>query len=412
VEKPMTALEWERLPPDGKDRRDRGVSGLFHTHHPTGKRSASLHYRLDGKQTKDTLHYRGTDAGEKLRNSRADARGMLCEVADGIDPRAARKVAPSLPKPALDRVEAVVARFIAQHVRRNLKPGTAREVERILTKELSPWHGRRLSAITKADVHALLDSIIERGGENSKGRAAGLTLDWARGMGAWAVERGLIDHNPFAGVKPPMSQVSRDRVLSDDELRQIWQAAGTLEWPYAAFVKLLILTGARRTEVAAMTWREVDLDEKLWILPKERAKNGVELRLPLAGPAIEILQGLPRISGPGHILTFSGRGPITGFDRAKKRIDTLLLPDTTHWVFHDVRRSVASGMARLGVNLPVIEKVLNHVGGSFGGVAGIYQRHSFAAEMRQAVDTWARHIDGLVSGKISETNVVSLRSGG
>lgn len=390
----MTALEWERLAPDGKDRRDRGVTGLYHTHHPTGKRSASLHYRLDGKQTKDTLHYRGTDSGEKLRNSRADAREALCKVADGIDPRAARKSALPSPPPALDRVEAVVARFIAQHVRRNLKPGTAKETERILTKELSPWTGRRLSEIAKADVHALLDSIVERGGENSKGRAAGLTLDWSRGMGVWALERGLIDHNPFAGIKPPMAQKSRDRVLSDEELRRVWLAAGALERPYAAFVKLLILTGARRTEVAAMTWREINLDEKLWILPKERTKNGVEHRLPLADLAVDILQGL-RISGTGHVLTFSGRGPITGFAIIKRRIDALLPPDTPHWVLHDLRRSTATGMARLGVNLPVIEKVLNHVGGSFGGVAGVYQRHSFAAEMRQAVDTWARHIETL-----------------
>jgi integrase len=172
-----------------------------------------------------------------------------------------------------------------------LKAGTAQEVERILNKEIvGPWRGRRLSQKGRADIHELLDNIVGRGSPVSANR----TLAWLRRMCSWAIERGLMEVNPCTGVKAPAAETARDRViLSDIELKNVWQAADGLEQPYGAFIKLLILTGARRNEVAEMRWQEIDLAAKLWTLPKERSKNEREHTVPLSDSAVEILKSLP-----------------------------------------------------------------------------------------------------------------------
>ena len=155
---------------------------------------------------------------------------------------------------------------------------------------------------------------------------------------------------------------------------------------------LLILTGQRRNEVAALTWRELDLDAKLWTLPAARAKNGIEHQIPLSHSAVEILRTCPRIVNSDFVFSVNGRNPMRAFYLTKRRIDALMPAETAPWVMHDVRRTVASGMAKLGINLPVIEKLLNHVSGSFAGIVGVYQRHSFADEKRAAMDAWAQHV--------------------
>ena len=183
-----------------------------------------------------------------------------------------------------------------------------------------------------------------------------------------------------------------------DELKAVWEAADALEPVYSGFIKLLVLTGQRRAEVAGMTWREVDLAAQLWTLPAARAKNNREHTVPLPDLAAEILRALPRIDDSDLVLTLTGTRPVSAFRNIKCRLDAVMPPDTSSWVLHDIRRTVASGMARLGVNRPVIEKLLNHVSGSFAGIVGVYQRHSFADEKRAAMAAWARHVEQLVSG--------------
>ena len=192
----------------------------------------------------------------------------------------------------------------------------------------------------------------------------------------------------------------------DAELRNIWLAADKLGGPFAALVKLLMLTGQRRDEVARMTWSEVDLDARLWTLPKERSKNGQPHDIPLSEPAVAILESLPRI-GDTFVLTTDGKTAASNYSANKRRLDALLPADMPPWWLHDLRRTAASGMARLGINLPVIEKVLNHSSGSFGGIVGVYQRHNFSDEKRHALERWGAHVADLVSGRRSQ-NVVTL----
>jgi len=216
------------------------------------------------------------------------------------------------------------------------------------------------------------------------------------------MERYRVDGNPCSGVKPPAKEKSRDRVLTDDELKAVWKAADELAWPFGRIVQLLILTGQRREEVAGTTWGEFNLETRVWKLPRGRVKNDAGHDVPLSVAAIELIKGLPRLRGCDLVFSTTGESAVSGFSKAKDKLDKKA--DVRNWRIHDLRRTVASGMARLGVNLPVIEKVLNHSSGSFAGIVGVYQRHSFADEKRQALEAWARFVTNLVEGK--PTNIV------
>jgi integrase len=394
--KALTVKQIENLMP-GESRRevpDGLLPGLYFVLQPSGKASWACRYRANGKPRKLTL---GAYPAIDLKTARELARGALSKVAGGADPGVDKKAAKAAARvPVNDMVEAVATRFILQHAKRNMRARTAKEAERILQKEIvGPWRGRRLTQITRGDIHAVLDSIVERGSPIQANRA----LAMFRTMCRWAIERGLIDANPCTGIRAPAAETARDRILSDDELKAVWRASEALDQPYREFVQLVILSGQRRSEVAEMRWSEIDLDARLWTLPKERAKNGCQHEIPLSDSAVEILRGLPRIAESDFVFTISGRRPICGFSPVKRRLDALLPPDMPPWVFHDLRRTVASGMARLGINLPVIEKLLNHTSGSFAGIVGIYQRHSFADEKRAAMGVWANFVSAVVSGE-------------
>jgi integrase len=191
-------------------------------------------------------------------------------------------------------------------------------------------------------------------------------------------------------------------------------------------VQALILTLQRRDEVADMRRSELRLNDRLWVIPKERVKNGQEHEVPLSDAALQLFAKRPKIGKAGLLFTVTGETPVSGFSRAKDRLDVEILklqkadaiergdnPDEVepipHWTLHDLRRTGASGMARLGINLPVIEKILNHSSGSFRGVVGVYQRHSFADEKRKALDAWANFVTSTVTDA-DPTNILQMRN--
>jgi len=260
-----------------------------------------------------------------------------------------------------------------------------------------------------------LDAVIDRGG----GLSANRVLAVVRKLFAWAMQRGVITASPAAGVKPPLAEQSRDRILTDDETRWLWLACDKAGYPFGSMAKLLLLTGQRRNEVAGMTWAELDLDKALWRIPAGRTKNDEAHEVPLSDAALAVIASLPRIkSDKGYLFTTNGETHVSGYSRAKAVIEHAMLEiargergqdiEIPRWTFHDLRRTAVSGMARLGISLPAIEKVVNHSSGSFAGIVGVYQRHSFADEKRNALQGWAKFVLSLVEGR--PANVVPLRA--
>jgi integrase len=384
----LTVKNVEAMRP-GADRReipDGHMPGLYLIVQPSGARSWAVRYRHHSQSRKHTL---GSYPAIDLKAARALAGKALRVVAEGRDPGREKLLA--------DSVDRIVEEFLERHVRRSNRPRTAQETERLLRQHVLPrWRSRMVHEITRRDVLDILDRVVDGGARI----AANRVLAAVRKFFNWCVARDVLAASPCAGVKPPTAEHARDRVLSDDELRLVWQAADKLGGTFGPLVKLLALTGQRRDEVARMRWDELDLDARLLTLPPARTKNNQPHEVPLSKAALAVLQNVPRTAGSPFVFTTNGgASPASGYSKGKRRLDALLSADMPAWRLHDLRRSCASGLARLGINLPVIEKVLNHSSGSFAGIVGVYQKHSFADEKRHALQMWGDFLTALVESK-------------
>ena len=372
--------------PDGHTR------GLFYVLQPSGSASWAYRYRFAGKTKKLTP---GPYPALDLKASRQMASEAAQTLARGDDPAAAKQVAKltarAAAEPDRDLIEIVVETFI----------------ERYAKKQTAQRRGARRNAFSIANRRALartapLDGQAGRRsrtvGQDSRSRRAdcrGSDLAALRRMCSWAVERGLVEANPCDKVRAPSAETSRDRVLTDDEIRAAWAAFEGVGWPFGPLTQLLLLTGARLREVGEARWSEIDLAAKTWTIPKERAKNGARrspsLRDGLAGFG-RIAPDRSRTLAGG--LYFQGKWPFRhiGFLARKGSLRQGDSGDggapMPHWTMHDLRRTGASGMAGLGIAPHVVEAVLNHKGGSIKGVAAVYNRYSYATEKRAALDAW------------------------
>jgi integrase len=365
------------------------MPSLYLVVQPSGTKSWAVRYRHNGATRKFTL---GSHPAIDLKAARALAGKALRAAAEGRDPGQEKAQARAASADTIDRA---VAQFIERHCKRKNRPRTAQETERLLRLHVMPrWRGRAVSSITRRDVLDVLDRVVDAGAPIAANRVLAAT----RKLFNWLLARDIIATSPCAGVKPPTDERSRDRVLDDKEVRAVWLTAEEIGWPFGAMVKVLVLTGQRRDEVARMEWSEIDFGDKLWTLPRERVKNDEKHEVPLSGAAIAVLKSVPRIAGSRYVFTTNGKAPSSGYSKGKRRLDALL-SDMPPWRLHDLRRTTASGMARLGINLPVIEKVLNHASGSFAGIVGVYQKHGFSQEKRRALEAWAAFVAGLAGDK-------------
>jgi integrase len=399
----LTARAIETIKPGAsrKEIPDHHLPGLYLVLQPSGAKSWAVRYRAQGRPRKHTL---GPYPALDLKTARDLARQAFRAVAEGRDP-GEEKTQARIPAP--DTVEAVARQFLDIHCRRLNRPNTIAAAERALNLHILPRWGKRLAKdITRRDVFGLLDGIVGAGHPVAANRTLAVTSK----LFNWAVARDIIATSPCAGVKRPALETPRDRVLDDSELCAVWTAATALGGPFGALIKLLILTGQRRDECARMEWTELDLEARLWRPPAVRAKNKKPHDVPLSAPAIEILESLPRfVDGKFALTSDGGKTAASNYAKNKQRLDALLPPEFAPWVLHDLRRSVASGMARIGVALPTIEKVLNHSSGSFAGIVGVYQRHDFAEEKRRALEAWGRHVAAISAAEPAEAKVVKLR---
>src|SRR5215831_4498332 len=424
----LTALNIDAWKPAATRQEILDRDGLYFIVQPSGVKSWALRYRRKngGKAVKHTI---GSYPAISLKDARSEATRLRAEIERGGDPHNEKVVARRREAEVDDTFEAVARRYIEEYqFRRNrswewtarllgfavdaeapvaskqcpplrvVKDGSRDQRGRRRVSLADRWGSRRLANITDTDIIAALDGISARTPILANRLHAVLhkLFDWARS------KKLLVTANPCVGIERPAKEQSRDRVLEDKELRKVWLAADKLGHPYAGIVKLLILTGQRRNEIAGLRWSEID--ESVLHLPAARTKNGLAHDVPLSAPAQAVISNLPRIVDADLVFTIK-RQPITGFSRMKERLDKA--SGVTDWTLHDLRRTVASGLQRLGVRLEVTEAVLKHKSGSTAGIVGVYQRHDYAAEKADALARWADYVDALVSR--TKANVVTLR---
>jgi len=274
------------------------------------------------------------------------------------------------------------------------------EVRRIVVRYILPEIGHLpIEEVRKADVLRLVEGLADKAPV-----MANRTLARLRRLFRWAMSRELVERDPTAGLEPPGREKARDRVLDDGELATVWKAAERTGFPYGHILRLLILTGCRRDEIGALRWSEVrnlDGPEPRIELAGERTKTGAPRIVPLPEPAVDILRDCLRFTGV-YLFGVAGRGPFKGWSRAKRNLDALAAEIAGRplepWRIHDLRRTTATGLQRLGVRLEVTEAVLGHVAGSHRGIVGVYQRHRYEPEKRQALNAWARHLAAILEG--------------
>lgn len=400
------------------DIRD-GSSRLVVTVLPSGRRQFSIRYRFAGKQRRLMF---GEYPSVSLAEARKRARHAFAAIDNGGDPAGEQQAAKARPT---DTVAALVKEYVAKHVR--VKQRGWKEEERVLNVNVLPfWKDRSVRELTRRDVRALVAPIVDRGSPIMANRV----LAVVRRMLNYGIRNDWLDANPASLIDKPGREVSRERVLTDDEIRRVWQllsrqptkaeraapgrkrSKGTPEDPIcpvapalADAIKLRILTAQRGGEVITMRWRDLDLETGWWTIPGECAKNGRAHRVPLVPEAIAIIKAQRKeqdetdeaedsSDGPKNDFVFVGSGASVR-DRAKKapsRIARVLKIDVRG---HDLRRTAATKMAEAGVPRHHISAVLNHVEGG-AAVTRVYDRYNYDAEKRRALETWARKLRSIV----------------
>ena len=337
--------------------------------------------------------------------AREEAVRILGQVANKHDPAAAKVEAR---RKDGSTVAELADAFVEKYAKVNQR--SWEQTDRAIRHDVLPAIGSlQAEDVTRRDIVRILDTVAERGPI-----MANRVLAYTRKFFGWCVERGHVADNPCAGIKAPGVAKTRERVLGDDELAEVWRAADAVGWPWGPVVKLLTLTAQRRSEVVGMRWSELDLDKATWSLPGSRTKNKRAHEVPLTAAAVDILRGLPRMPGP-FVFSTTGRSAVSAFTQAKAKLNRAILDacgeaePIPHWTFHDLRRTATTGMARLGIHPHVADAVLNHRTGAIQGVAAIYNRHAYLDERRRALDAWESHVLAILEGRTAGANVVSLR---
>jgi integrase len=319
------------------------------------------------------------------------------DVSKGRDPAGERKAAALQAKRQALTFGTLIEHWEKLHLAGKRPNYATATLRRVFAKHLAA----PAAALDRAIVVRVLDDLAK----DDRGAMAGATKRYGSALFGWAVKRGAVASNPFERV-PTAPTVRRDRLLTDDEIRRIWhKTAGP--GSFNSIVRAKVLCGQRREEVAGMTWAELAPDLSSWTIAASRSKNGKAHIVPLSDPMRELLGA--RLRREGEALVFPGdRGVFSGWSKAKQRLDEDSA--VTGWTLHDIRRTVATGLQRLGARLEVTEAVLNHMSGTRGGLTGLYQRHDFAAEKRAALNAWAAHVAALVEGREVRDNVMAIRA--
>ena len=357
-----------------------------------GRRTWIIQYRVGHRQRRESL---GDTRKVRIEDARAIARQRFAQVELGIDPAAQRAAA------LAGSITVAMAAERYLDARRDLmRPNTFKSAKRYFEVHWKPLRERPLAEIKRADVAARLQELVKAHGRISAARAR----SYLSAMYSWAMREGLCEANPVIATNDPAAGIpARDRILSDDEIRIVWNACGD-DNP-GRIVKLLLLTGCRREEIGGLKWQEINLDSGVIAIPGERTKNKRAHELPLPKIALDLLAAVPH-EGREYVWG-RGDGAFASWSSAKLRLDARIVMLTGKplppWRLHDLRRTMRTGLGKIGVPPHIAELCINHVK---GGVQAIYDRYRYQPEIRAALARWADHVLALVEGR--ESKVISL----
>ncbi|CAA7617546.1 Integrase family protein [Candidatus Terasakiella magnetica] len=438
--KEFTDFGLKSEPPADKGKRryvwDSKTDGLGLRITDKGVKAFVIMPRIKGELWLKTL---GTYPQTSLKEARINAGLLLSRIRAGEDPRSEERQekeaekAVKIPAAPVDTytVRKAVAAYEKAHISR-LKPRSQLEARRPLEKVLlKRWPERALSDVSKADIREVLAEIVEAGNPV----AANRTLANLKAFFNWCLSEDRLTVNPCVGIRQPGGdETSRDRVLSDDEIRTLWPIMEETGYPFGCLAQFLLVTAQRRDEGSNLRWSEIsDLDgsNPVWTIPASKNKGGRLHEVPLSPLAVRLLKSLPRIAvelpeggAPvlsEYVFTTTGKMPVSGFSDGRERMDKMTartFSKNAHetgkapsplerWTLHDLRRTAASGMARDDIPPHVVSRVLNHSPGKAEGITAVYNRHGYLREKRHALEGWAGKLDALIH-PVAE-NVVRMR---
>jgi integrase len=380
----LTKTAIDELPVLAKDTLywDAGLPGFGVKVTPKGRKVFVVMYRLAGAGSRLRKYTIGPYGRVTLPMARAQAQKIFAARLDGRDPAEEKKQ--SRRRLIVDRIDDLVETFIQERV---ADTRTARRITNLLRRDvIAHWGTKSIHEIKKRDVIELVTEISHR-----NAHAAYRLLKTLKTFFRWTVGRAVVDFSPAEGIQSNWREVSRDRVLTDQELAMVILGARQMPWPYGGIVEFLALTGQRREEVAQVKWHEID--GRTWRMPAERTKNNKAHIIHLSEPAWAAISGY-RGEPDAYVFGTSRGKNFQAFAKGKHTLDRLC--KVSGWRLHDLRRTVVSGMARLGVPPHVADKILNHQSGTISGVAAVYQRHEFLAERKEALDRWGAHVTQIV----------------
>jgi len=381
-----------------------GRTGLGVRVSSAGRKSWVYMYRFDGKPRRMTL---GTYPAVGLADAHVKHAQAKADLQKGVDPGAKE-----IERKTTERTAETVAELVETYLEKWARPRkrSAAEDERTLKKEVLPlWGHRKAKDIKRRDVIALLDEIVNRGSPIQANR----TLAVIRRMYNFAISRDILDATPVAMVKAPAKESQRDRVLTANEIRIIWK--GLDEAPMTDGIKLALklqlVTAQRKGEIVGAALEEFDLEDNVWTIPAVRSKNGQAHRVPLSPLALELIQEARFQGGdtPWLFPSPTADGPILARSINRAVYKTLPGMGLENVTPHDLRRTAASGMTALGIPRLTVSKILNHVE---KGVTAVYDRHSYDAEKRHALEVWAARLHEIIDNKPAASNVVALAAAG
>ena len=423
----LTPLQIKNIKPAPKRREypDGEVRGLYLVVQLSGVKSWAVRYRRkhDDKPRKVML-----DGFPSLADARDQALKIRDRARNGHDPAAEKQEAKRRQRDqASELIEDGFRLFLdKRYTQRAIRETTRVETARLLGLKRDPadaqrwnetgngvlkyWKGKSKHAITSKDVRGLLDEIVTQ-----TPIAANRTLTALKTYFRWELERETLEKSPCDIVRKPADErKKRKRVLNPDELAALWRVCDEQRADrFGRMVQMLILTGCRRDEVREAPWSEFDMAKRVWTIPGERAKNGLEHPVHITDTMKDILERLPRIQGSSGkvrlLFTTSGDTPLSGHDKATKRFRSEMTKKLgeapPHWTLHDLRRTFSSGLQELGVPRDVREACVNH---SISGVRAHYEHYDFAKQKREALEKWEKHVLSLLDGG-PESNVVLMR---